>query len=128
VTRLPCCATWDDCELIAETPLMHARLDAYPVAEGHALVIPKRHVDRLRHLTIAERTDLWDLVDDLSGHHNGDLTIAVNDGPLAGRTVPHLHVHVIPRRAGDVADPRGGVRRLLIPDAGQDPWLSKEGA
>jgi diadenosine tetraphosphate (Ap4A) HIT family hydrolase len=128
VTRLPCCATWDDCELIAETTSMRAVLDAYPVAEGHSLIIPKRHVESFTQLTDPEVLELHRLIRRVCQHSVAfDHTIAVNDGSLAGRTVPHLHVHVIPRRAGDVADPRGGVRRLMIPDPSQDPWLTKEG-
>jgi diadenosine tetraphosphate (Ap4A) HIT family hydrolase len=126
---LPCCATWDDNPVIAETPLMRAVLDGYPVTEGHALVYPKRHVDRLYELTGQEMADAFYLIECAQNARVAggaeDFTIAVNDGPLAGRTVPHLHVHVIPRRAGDVADPRGGVRRLLL-DAADDPWTNRE--
>lgn len=127
---LPCCATWDDNELIAETPLMRAVLDAYPVTEGHALVVPKRHVIRFVDLTTEEILELFDLIEGTVRTiitDTADFTIGVNDGLAAGRTVPHLHVHVIPRRAGDVADPRGGVRQLLLP-AGQDPWINREDA
>jgi diadenosine tetraphosphate (Ap4A) HIT family hydrolase len=125
---LPCCATWDDNALIAETPLMRAVLDAYPVTDGHALVYPKRHIDRLADLGLDDLFELLHMLDAAREASDAeDFTIAVNDGPAAGRTVPHLHVHVIPRRAGDVADPRGGVRQLLLP-AGQDPWLNREGA
>ncbi len=45
--------------------------------------------------------------------HPAAYNIGVNDGPAAGQTVPHLHVHLIPRYAGDDADPRGGVRRIF---------------
>jgi diadenosine tetraphosphate (Ap4A) HIT family hydrolase len=124
-TRLPCCATWDANQVIAETPLMRAVLDGYPVTEGHALVYPRRHIESFVQLNDPEILDLHRLIRRVCQNSNAfDHTIAVNDGQLAGRTVPHLHVHVIPRRAGDVADPRGGVRRLLIRDPGSDPWLS----
>lgn len=119
---MDCCRTWDDNVLIAATPLMRLVFDAYPVAPGHALVYPIRHVDRLAELTTYERLDLLHLVA-LAQDYLTDHTIAVNDGPAAGRTVPHLHVHVIPRRAGDVADPRGGVRQLFV-RPGDDPWLN----
>ncbi len=122
---MDCCSAWDGAPLIAETTLAHARLDGYAVVPGHALVIPKRHVDRFIDLAPPELLDMQDLIAGIC--HTGDTTdytIAVNDGPLAGRTVAHLHIHVIPRRAGDVADPRGGVRRLLIPDITQDPWIT----
>lgn len=127
---LPCCATWDDNGVIAETPLMRAVLDAYPVTDGHVLIVPKRHVVRFVDLTTDEILEMFDLIEGTVRTiitDTADFTIAVNDGPAAGRTVPHLHVHVIPRRAGDVADPRGGVRQLLVP-AGQDPWINREDA
>jgi len=68
--------------------------DGYPVAAGHTLVVPRRHVASVFY------------------------TIGVNDGVAAGQTVGHAHVHVIPRRAGDVGDPRGGVRWVLPERAG----------
>lgn len=128
MTTLPCCATWDDNQLLAETPLMRAVLDSYPVTEGHALVYPKRCIETFSELNPAELTDLSTLIwrAQLASRAD-DFTIAVNDGELAGRTVPHLHVHVIPRRAGDVPDPRGGVRQLFGPPA-QDPWINREEA
>jgi len=123
VTRA-CCTTWDGNTVIAETPLMRAVLDAHPVTQGHALIIPKRHVESLVSLTIVQLIDLRILLAAvMEGSDAEDFTIGINDGEHAGRTVPHLHVHVIPRRTGDVPDPRGGVRRLLIPDVADDPWI-----
>ena len=123
--KIECCSTWDTNTLIAETPLMRAVLDAYPVAEGHALVYPVRCIETFSELNPAELVDLANLVWRAQiVSRADDFTIGVNDGPLAGRTIPHLHVHVIPRRPGDVPDPRGGIRRLLIPDASADPYLS----
>lgn len=127
MTRLPCCSTWDGNTVIAETPLMRAVLDAYPVADGHALVIPKRCIETFSDLNPAELVDLGQLIWRAQlASRAFDWTIGVNDGEAAGRTVPHLHVHVIPRRQGDVPDPRGGVRRLLVPDVGQDSWINRE--
>lgn len=122
--RRTCCATWDGNDLIAETPLMRLVFDAYPVCAWHMLIIPKRHVDRLHQLLPEEWFALSRMIDQAYAvcRQAEDFTVAVNDGPLAGRTVPHLHMHVIPRRPGDVPDPRGGVRRLLIPDPDADPW------
>jgi diadenosine tetraphosphate (Ap4A) HIT family hydrolase len=126
MTRLPCCATWDDNEPIAETQLMRAVLDAYPVTDGHALIYPKRHIESFTQLFGPDLLDLHHLIRRVCQRSaTFDHTIAVNDGPNAGRTVPHLHVHVIPRRPGDVPDPRGGVRQLLVP-VGQDPWINRE--
>jgi diadenosine tetraphosphate (Ap4A) HIT family hydrolase len=100
--------------------------DAFPVAEGHTLVVPKRHVVSLFDLSEVEQAALWRLVALVRGSLMAELTpdgfnIGVNDGSAAGQTVMHAHVHVIPRRKGDVADPRGGVR-WTIPSKAQY-WL-----
>ena len=92
--------------------------DAYPVTEGHTLVVPTRHVASLFELGPEERADVWALVGEvreaLAASHGPDgFTIGVNDGEAAGQTVSHAHVHVIPRYAGDVADPRGGIRWVV---------------
>jgi diadenosine tetraphosphate (Ap4A) HIT family hydrolase len=102
--------------------------DAFPVAEGHMLVVPKRHVASLFDLPDEEQASLWRLVALVRGKLASELkpdgfNIGVNDGPAAGQTVLHAHVHVIPRRAGDVADPRGGVRWVLPAKA---PYWVKE--
>jgi diadenosine tetraphosphate (Ap4A) HIT family hydrolase len=94
--------------------------DAYPVAEGHTLVAPKRHVAGLFDLPDEEQAALWRLVALVRGKLASELrpdgfNVGLNDGTAAGQTVPHAHVHVIPRRHGDVADPRGGVR-WVVPD------------
>ena len=94
--------------------------DAFPVSEGHTLVVPHRLVPDLWSLSPVERHGLWDLVDVVVERLRSILdpapdgfTIGVNDGAAAGQTVAHVHVHVIPRRQGDVPDPRGGVRHVL---------------
>jgi diadenosine tetraphosphate (Ap4A) HIT family hydrolase len=94
--------------------------DGYPVTPGHRLVVPRRHVASVFDLTAAERQGVWDLVavvreEVLALPGVLGVNIGVNDGPAAGQTVPHAHVHVIPRRPGDVPDPRGGVR-WVVPD------------
>jgi diadenosine tetraphosphate (Ap4A) HIT family hydrolase len=92
--------------------------DAFPVSPGHTLIIPKRHVASFFEVTEAERADLVSLLvaarDDLEGElHPAGYNVGINDGAAAGQTVPHLHVHLIPRFAGDREDPRGGVRWVL---------------
>jgi diadenosine tetraphosphate (Ap4A) HIT family hydrolase len=94
--------------------------DAFPVAQGHTLVIPKRHVASLFELRDDEQAAVWKLVAQvrtrlLAELHPDGFTVGVNDGAAAGQTVMHAHVHVIPRRRGDAPDPRGGVR-WVIPD------------
>jgi diadenosine tetraphosphate (Ap4A) HIT family hydrolase len=92
-----------------------AILDAFPVSEGHTLVVPRRHVASLFDLPEPEQAAVWKLVAHVRNDLQHDLTpdgftIGINDGLAAGQTVMHGHVHVIPRRRGDVPDPRGGVR------------------
>ncbi len=99
--------------------------DWFPISTGHTLIIPKRHTGSFFDLTEAERSDLLLLLDkaklDLENEFKPDgYNIGINDGPAAGQTVPHLHIHLIPRYAGDRADPRGGVR-WIIPEKA-DYW------
>jgi diadenosine tetraphosphate (Ap4A) HIT family hydrolase len=92
--------------------------DAFPVVEGHMLIAPKRHVASLFDLPDEEQAAIWRLVAQVRGKLASELrpdgfNVGVNDGLAAGQTVLHAHVHVIPRWAGDVADPRGGVRWVV---------------
>ena len=92
--------------------------DGFPVSPGHTLIIPKRHVASFFEVTDAERADLMSLLaaarDDLDREfHPAGYNIGINDGAAAGQTVPHLHIHLIPRYEGDRDDPRGGVRWVL---------------
>jgi diadenosine tetraphosphate (Ap4A) HIT family hydrolase len=92
--------------------------DGFPVSLGHTLIIPKRHVASFFEVTEAERTDLLSLlaaarIDLERQFHPAGYNIGINDGTAAGQTVPHLHIHLIPRYSGDLNDPRGGVRWVL---------------
>jgi diadenosine tetraphosphate (Ap4A) HIT family hydrolase len=92
--------------------------DAYPVTDGHALVIPRKHVSSIYELNANEQAALWDLVGEvrerlLASLKPDGFNIGVNDGLTAGQTIDHAHVHVIPRRKGDVPDPRGGIRWII---------------
>jgi len=92
--------------------------DGFPVSPGHTLIIPRRHVASFFDVTDAERADLMSLLtaarDDLERQlHPAGFNIGINDGAAAGQTVPHLHMHLIPRYDGDRDDPRGGVRWVL---------------
>jgi diadenosine tetraphosphate (Ap4A) HIT family hydrolase len=99
--------------------------DGYPVSPGHTLVIPKRHVGSFFAVTTAERAAMFALLDRAKAaldetHRPAGYNIGINDGPAAGQTVLHLHLHLIPRFDGDSADPRGGVR-WIMPDKA-DYW------
>ena len=94
--------------------------DSYPLNPGHVLIVPRRHVASWFETTAAERDEMLRLADDArrivaEKHRPNAFNLGINDGPEAGQTVPHLHLHLIPRYSGDVPDPRGGVR-WIIPD------------
>lgn len=99
--------------------------DAYPVSPEHTLLIPRRHVSSFFDLTSDERSNLFMLLEqakialDDECHPDG-YNIGINEGPSAGQTVPHLHIHLIPRYAGDHVDPRGGIRWIFPEKA--DYW------
>lgn len=92
--------------------------DSYPVSKGHTLVIPTRHIATWFDATPAERMELWNAIDiiceDLRSEFSPDgFNFGINSGAAAGQTVPHLHMHIIPRYDGDMEDPRGGVRNVI---------------
>lgn len=92
--------------------------DAFPLNPGHTLVVPRRHVADLFSLTSEEQAEIWRLVATVRARivqdeHPDGFNIGVNIGDVAGQTVDHAHVHVIPRFKGDVPDPRGGVRWVV---------------
>lgn len=92
--------------------------DAFPVTPGHSLIVPRRHVASWFEIDSKEREDLLALVDWAKEQIDqefepDDYNIGINDGPAAGQTIPHLHIHLIPRYHGDKDDPRGGVRWVI---------------
>lgn len=92
--------------------------DGFPISNGHTLVIPKRHVGSFFETTREEKLALLDLLDKAKSILKTELNppsfnIGINDGQEAGQTVPHLHIHLIPRYEGDMDDPRGGVRWII---------------
>lgn len=102
--------------------------DGFPVSPGHSLIIPRRHLASFFDASADEREALLGLLsqakDTLATERQPDgYNIGINDGAAAGQTVPHLHIHLIPRYTGDAADPRGGVR-WVIPDKA-DYWSSR---
>lgn len=105
--------------IIMENNVAYAIRDGFPVTEFHTLVIPKRHVEEYFGLSKEEilgcndllhrvREDILAKDDTVKGFNVG-----MNSGAVAGQTVFHCHIHLIPRREGDVADPKGGVRHTI---------------
>jgi len=113
----PFCAP-DRGRVVASNTLAFAIRDGYPVSPGHTLAIPHRHVESFFGLSPQEEAALFELIREQKQVLDGEFAphgfnIGINDGQAAGRTVAHVHVHLIPRYRGDVADPRGGIRWVL---------------
>jgi diadenosine tetraphosphate (Ap4A) HIT family hydrolase len=110
--------TLESARIAWQAPLALSIWDAFPVSQGHALVVPRRHAPDWDALVAEEKTAILAGVDEtralIKARHAPDgFNIGCNDGVAAGQTVLHFHMHVIPRYAGDVPDPRGGVRSVL---------------
>ena len=102
--------------------------DGFPISQGHTLIIPRRHTGSFFDLSAEERTDLLNLLDSVKAVLDAEFSpdgynIGINDGAAAGQTVPHLHIHLIPRYNGDCPDPRGGVR-WIVPEKA-DYWSKR---
>lgn len=112
---------------VASNDLAFAIRDNYPVAPGHCLVIPRRVVATWDETTPGEREALITLMSQVKEQlrdevHPDGFNIGFNEGAAAGQTVFHLHIHVIPRFAGDVPDPRGGIRHAVM---GMGNWQAR---
>ncbi|MGW0252393.1 HIT family protein [Nocardia goodfellowii] len=115
--------------VVARLGSMYARWDNFPAARGHVEIVPLRHVESYFDLTAGEAADLHNLACLVKARLDAEVcpdgyTIGINDGPAAGQSIAHLHMHLIPRWYGDIADPRGGIRQILPgcePDAWADP-------
>lgn len=109
----------DKVRVLAENQLGYLILDNFPVTKLHALVIPKRHVPTYFELGQAEVNACNQLLQYAKGDSQiqdksiTGFNIGINNGESAGQTIFHCHIHLIPRRAGDVENPRGGVRHVI---------------
>ena len=121
-----------EADRVLESERVIGFFDRYPVGPGHLLLIPKRHVATWFEATADERAALMAAVDEAVAIIEARLdrrpdgyNVGFNAGEAAGQTVMHLHLHVIPRFEGDVADPRGGIRGAVphrrIYDPGDPP-------
>ncbi|MBS1794102.1 MAG: HIT domain-containing protein [Acidobacteria bacterium] len=110
----------DKSRILAENQLGYVIFDNYPVTQLHSLIIPKRHVPTYFELGQAEINACNQLLQYAKGgslHHDKSITgfnIGINNGESAGQTIFHCHIHLIPRRRGDVDNPRGGVRHVIL--------------
>ena len=105
--------------IISENELAYVIRDGFPVTEHHTLVIPKRHVatyfelgqaeiNAINQLLLSEKESIEQLDSTVTGFNVG-----INTGQSAGQTIFHCHIHLIPRRDGDVEEPRGGIRHVI---------------
>lgn len=105
-------------ELIVESATAYAIYDKFPVNDGHALIIPKKHCANYFDLTFKEQSAcifILNKVKEIVGKRfNPDgFNVGININETAGQTVPHVHIHLIPRYKNDVENPRGGVRGVI---------------
>lgn len=104
--------------IIAENDLAVAFYDSFPVSDGHALVIPKRHVETYFDLNEAEIAAIFELSQEIKRviddkFHPTGYNVGFNVGRDGGQTVMHCHLHIIPRYLGDIENPRGGIRNII---------------
>jgi len=113
------CNKVDTKEMILENDLAFAVRDGFPVTQGHTLFIPKRHFADYFDITQVEHQSIHDLVrirrKQLLEQDKAieGFNVGVNAGEVSGQTIPHCHIHLIPRRKGDTEKPRGGIRGVI---------------
>jgi diadenosine tetraphosphate (Ap4A) HIT family hydrolase len=114
----PFCNPDTERELIVESATAYAMFDMFPVNDGHALIIPKKHCTNYFDLTFKEQSACWFVLNKVKEivekrfNPNG-FNVGININETAGQTVSHVHIHLIPRYKGDVENPRGGVRAVI---------------
>ena len=95
-------------KFLKETKYSISFLDAFPLAIGHVLIIPKNHHQKIQDMSIEENTDLFSLVHDIISNVDtitGSTLVAIHNGKDAGQEIPHLHIHLVPRSRDDSAGP-----------------------
>ena len=106
-------------ELEEENNLSYSSFDTFPVSSQHCLIVPKRHVSDYFDLTKDEIIACNDLISKMKNKiikidsSVKGFNIGVNSGKVAGQSIMHCHIHLIPRREGDVENPQGGVRGVI---------------
>jgi len=105
--------------VIIENEFAYAILDSYPVTPGHTLIIPKRHFSDYFNITEKELLSINALLLEMRKQLLEEdksiegFNIGINSGEVAGQTIFHLHIHLIPRRKNDTQNPKGGVRCVI---------------
>jgi diadenosine tetraphosphate (Ap4A) HIT family hydrolase len=122
--KVPAFPTIPPKDIIAYDELFVVFMDKYPISPGHTLIVARRPAARFQQLTQRERVRLLFWIDWTQKHlaatlnpHPDAFNFGLNDGPAAGQTLQQFHFHIIPRYTGDVPDPRGGVRNVILSKA-----------
>ncbi len=108
----------DDNGQPVENALAYVLKDSNPVSPGHCLIVTKRHVAEFFDASKEEKLAIFELVDHMKliidkKHSPDGYNIGVNIGKAGGQSVPHIHIHMMPRYLGDIENPRGGVRGVI---------------
>lgn len=114
----PFCNPDSERELLLESATAYGMFDKFPVSNGHTLIIPKKHCSNYFELSFKEQSACWFMLNKakeiLTKEFKPDgFNIGININDAAGQTVPHVHIHIIPRYKDDVEEPRGGVRGVI---------------
>ena len=101
-----------------ENDLAYVLTDTNPVNPGHCLIVTKRHVAEYFDATTEEKAAINELINEMKiiidkNHSPDGYNIGVNIGKAGGQSVPHIHIHMMPRFLGDIENPRGGVRGVI---------------
>ena len=106
-------------KVVLDDVLVYARKDKHPVTSMHTLIIPKRHVESYFLLNHSEINAVHKILRvmkekiEMKDESVSAFNIGINSGADAGQSIAHLHIHLIPRRKGDVDNPQGGVRGVI---------------
>ena len=105
-------------EVVLKNDKCFAIFDKYPVSKGHMLIIPYRHFSNFFDATYDEISAMYRLIYEAKAYLDREYSpdgynLGVNIGEAAGQTIPHMHVHLIPRYRGDIENPAGGVRGVI---------------
>ena len=123
--KCPFCKTDED--ILFSNSLVFALFDNYPVSKGHILLITKRHFDNYFDATEDELKAIEDILKQakefIDNKFNPDgYNIGINCGEVAGQSIMHLHIHLIPRYKGDMENPLGGVRGVIPEKQKYEKW------
>jgi len=116
-SRCPFCNV-DEKDIVLKNDKCFAIFDKYPVSKGHMLIVPYRHFSNFFDTTYDEISAIYRLVYEAKSYLDKEFSpdgynLGINIGKAAGQTIPHMHIHLIPRYKGDMEDPTGGVRGVI---------------